>query len=245
MTAEGVRRVVVITGVDGGIGRATAHRFGEAGWMVTGTDVAPTAPPGVDRYEMIDLAARDVEARIDAFLRSLPRVDALVNNAALQVVKPLRDTTAEEWNRTLAVNLGAAFLTIRLAHAQLRASGGAVVNVASVHALATSAGMAAYAASKGGLVALTRAAAVELAPDGIRVNAILPGAIDTPMLRAGAARFGEDGIGRIGSRTPMGRVGSAEEAAGAILYLAGPDSGFITGATLTVDGGVLAALSSE
>lgn len=243
--ADDDRRVVVITGVAGGIGMATARLFGADGWLVAGLDLADAAPPGVDRYEAIDLAAPDVEARLGSFLGQLPRVDALVNNAALQIVKPLWETTAEDWQRTMTVNLGAAFLTIRLAHEQLRRSGGAVVNVASVHASATSPGMASYAASKGGLVALTRAAAIELAADGIRVNAILPGAIDTAMLLAGAARFGEDGVRRIGSRTPVGRIGTADEVARAIAYLAGPDSGYITGATLVVDGGVLAALSSE
>jgi NAD(P)-dependent dehydrogenase (short-subunit alcohol dehydrogenase family) len=245
MTSTGDRRVVVISGVDGGIGRAAAQIFKEAGWYVAGLDLAATAPPGADRYETIDLAAADAETRIDTFLGSLSSIDAVVNNAAMQVVKSLRDTTIDEWNRTMAVNLGAAFLTMRLAHRQLQASRGAVVNVASVHAVATSAGLAAYAASKGGLVALTRAAAVEFAPDGIRVNAVLPGAIDTPMLRAGVTRFGDEGLRRTASHIPLGRIGVAEEAAKAILYLAGPDSGYVTGTTLAVDGGALAALSSE
>lgn len=245
MTMDADRQVVVITGVAGGIGAAAARAFSQAGWAVAGLDLADSAPPEVDPYASIDLAGPEVEERLQAFLDALPRIDALVNNAALQIVKPLRDTTTTEWDRVLAVNLRAAFLTIRLVHRQLQRSKGAVVNVASVHAVATSAGMAAYAASKGGLVALTRAAAVELAPDGIRVNALLPGAVDTPMLRAGAARFGDAGIDHIGSRTPLGRVALADEVARSIVFLAGPDAAYVTGATLTVDGGVLAALSSE
>jgi glucose 1-dehydrogenase len=245
MTSDAKRPVVVITGVAGGIGAATARAFSQAGWAVAGLDLAASAPPEIDPYASIDLAGPNVEAELQAFLGAMPQIDALVNNAALQIVKPLRDTTTTEWDRVLAVNLRAAFLAIRLAHPQLQRSNGAVVNVASVHAVATSAGMAAYVASKGGLVALTRAAALELAPDGIRVNALLPGAVDTPMMRAGAARFGERGVEHIGSRTPLGRVGQPDEVARSIVFLAGPDASYVTGATLTVDGGVLAALSSE
>ena len=244
MTNDASRKVVVITGVAGGIGAATASAFKTAGWDVAGLDLAASGPPDVDPYASIDLAGPEAEGKLQAFLDALPRIDALVNNAALQIVKPLRETTAAEWDQVMEVNLRAAFLAIRLAHGQLKRSGGAVVNIGSVHAVATSAGMAAYAASKGGLVALTRAAAVELAPDGIRVNALLPGAVDTPMMRAGAARF-EEGIDHIGSRTPLGRVAQPEEIARSLLFLAGPDASYITGTTLTVDGGVLAALSSE
>ncbi|MEX0626067.1 MAG: SDR family oxidoreductase [Chloroflexota bacterium] len=244
MTNDASPKVVVITGVAGGIGAAAARAFSQAGWAVAGLDLADSGPPEVDPYASIDLAGPEVEAEMQAFFDALPRIDALVNNAALQIVKPLRDTTTAEWDQVLAVNLRAAFLAIRLAHGQLKRSKGVVVNIASVHAVATSAGMAAYAASKGGLLALTRAAAVELAPEGIRVNALLPGAVDTPMLRAGAARF-EDGIDHIGLRTPLGRVANADEVARSIVFLAGPDAAYVTGATLTVDGGVLAALSSE
>jgi len=245
MTARPDRPVVVITGAAGGIGEATVRAFGNAGWAVAALSRAASPPDGVDHHAAIDLAGADVEAELRAFLDGLPRIDALVNNAALQIVTPLVDTATEDWDRILAVNLRAAFLATRLAVAQLRRTRGAVVNVASVHAAATSTGLAAYAASKGGLVALTRAAALELAPDGIRVNAILPGAVDTPMLRAGAARFGDDGVARTAARIPLGRVGDPAEVAKAILFLAGPDAGYVTGTTLAVDGGVLAALSSE
>ncbi len=117
------------------------------------------------------------------------RLDALVNNAALQIAKPLLETSVEEWDAVMASNLRSVFLGIKLAHPLFKAAGGgAIVNVSSVHAVATSANIAAYAASKGGLLALTRAMAIEFAPDNIRCNAILPGAVDTPMLRAGLNR---------------------------------------------------------
>ena len=115
-----------------------------------------------------------------------PTLDVLINNAAVQIAKPLVETTVEEWDAVMASNLRSVFLFVKLAHPLLKAAGGgAIVNVSSVHAIQTSANIAAYATSKGGLLALTRAMAIEFAPDNIRVNAILPGAVDTPMLRAG------------------------------------------------------------
>jgi len=137
-------------------------------------------------------------------------------------------------------------------HPLLQRPGGAVVNVASVHAVATSANIAAYATSKGGMVAMTRAAALELAAEGIRVNAVLPGAVDTPMLRDGLGRACTDGssvddaMADLAGRTAMGRVGQPREIAEAILFLADPDrSSFMTGQTMVVDGGATARLSTE
>jgi NAD(P)-dependent dehydrogenase (short-subunit alcohol dehydrogenase family) len=124
-----------------------------------------------------------IYARTSTFTTTL---SAVVNNAAMQVTKPLLETSVEEWDQVIASNLRSVFLGAKLAHPLLKAGGaGAIVNVSSVHAVATSANISAYAASKGGLLALTRAMAIEFAADNIRVNAILPGAVDTPMLRAG------------------------------------------------------------
>ena len=237
--------LAVITGISGGIGSATAERLTASGWVVAGVDLADAPPAGVTHYLSFDLGATDARASLGAFFAGLPRIDALINNAGLQIVKPLLEMTVEEWHRTFAVNLRSAFLAMQLAHPQLKRQRGAVVNVASVHAVATSPGLAAYAASKGGMVAMTRAAAIEFAPDGVRVNAVLPGAIETPMLSAGAERLGADGMRQIEQRVPLRRIGQAQEVANAILFLAGPDSAYVTGTTLAVDGGVLAALSSE
>jgi len=177
----------------------------------------------------------------------------LVNNAAVQVAKPLVDTTVEEWDAVMASNLRSAFLFVKLAHPLMKAAGGgAVVNVSSVHAIQTSANIAAYAASKGGLLALTRAMAIEFAPDNIRVNAILPGAVDTPMLRAGLGR-GHVGQGdmqerldNLARKTVNGKVGTAAEIAHAIYFLADNEqSSFMTGQALVVDGGATARLSTE
>jgi NAD(P)-dependent dehydrogenase (short-subunit alcohol dehydrogenase family) len=149
-------------------------------------------------------------------------------------------------------NLRSVFLAVKLAYPLLKAKGGAVVNVSSVHAIQTSANIAAYAASKGGLLALTRAMAIEFAPDNIRVNAILPGAVDTPMLRAGLGR-GHVGHGdmqerldNLARKTVNGRVGQPQEIANAIYFLADNEqSSFMTGQAMVVDGGATARLSTE
>jgi glucose 1-dehydrogenase len=248
-----VSRVAVITGVTGGIGRACAVAFMEAGWDVAGVGRAkrPSDLPG-RWYGQVDLSLRTATDRLRAFFAEVGQIDALVNNAALQVTKPIESTSDAEWAAVMATNAAAPFVAIREAIPYLRASRGAVVNVASVHALATSAGVAAYAASKGALVALTRSAALELGPDGVRVNAVIPGAVDTPMLHADAGdRLGgsgdkDVGVRALAARTPLGRIGTPEEIASVVIFLA--DSGqssFVTGQTLVADGGVLARLSSE
>ena len=235
-------RVAVITGVTGGIGQACAVAFMEAGWDVAGIGKAerPAGLPG-RWYEQLDLGVRSAGERLKSFFASVGQIDALVNNAALQVTKPLEETTDADWAAVLGVNAAAPFVAIREAIPYLRASGGAVVNVASVHAVATSGRVAAYAASKGALVALTRAAALELGPSGVRVNAVLPGAVDTKMLTSDPGARDE-----LAARTPLGRIGRPEEIASVVLFLAdGERSSFVTGQTLVADGGVLARLASE
>jgi NAD(P)-dependent dehydrogenase (short-subunit alcohol dehydrogenase family) len=248
-----VSRRVVITGALGGIGRACVTAFRDAGWVVGGIGHRPPDPDlPMEHYASIDFAGADLGTRFEAFLREFGGVDALVNNAAINISKPLVETTDEEWARTLAINVTAAFVTMRTAYSYLRDSRGAIVNVNSVHAFATSRGAAAYAASKGAVLALTRAAALELGPDGIRVNAVIPGAIDTPMLhkatnaRFGTDRPGSDPVAGIAARTPLGRIGRPDEIANVVLFLAdGELSSFVTGAAFTADGGVLARLASE
>jgi len=153
----------------------------------------------------------------------------------------------------MASNLRSVFVGVKLAYPLLKAAGGgAIVNVSSVHAVATSTNIAAYAASKGGLLALTRALAIEFAPDNIRVNAILPGAVDTPMLRSGLSRGhlgGESVVDRLDNlarKTVNGRIGKPEEIARSILFLADDhQSSFMTGQAMIVDGGATARLSTE
>ena len=244
-------RAVLITGACGGVGRATTALFRSAGWLTVGLDRRePADALDVDHFVQVDMAREDLGREIDAAVSRIGRLDALVNNAATQIEKRLVDTAVPEWDKVLATNLRGPFLATQAACPALRRSRGAIVNVSSVHALATSAGLAAYAASKGGLAAFTRAAALELAPD-VRVNAVLPGAVDTPMLRAGLARWAapndvDSALQQVASRTPLARVGEPSEIAQVILFLAdGERSSFITGQTIVADGGVTARLSSE
>jgi NAD(P)-dependent dehydrogenase (short-subunit alcohol dehydrogenase family) len=204
-------------------------------------------------FERADVS--DPAAVVDLFARlrrKTDRLEALVNNAAIQIVKPLVETTVEEWDAVLASNLRSIFLTAREAYPLLRAARGAIVNVSSVHAVATSVEIAAYAASKGGSLALTRAMALEFARDGVRVNAVLPGAVDTPMLHAGLMRGHvagaslEERKADLARRTVMGRIGEPEEIARTILFLAdSSQSSFMTGQSLIVDGGATCRLSTE
>ena len=249
-------QVVLITGAGGGIGRATVHHFAEKDWRVIGVDRNEFGEdfPKDGCFIQADISNPESTEQIFKQARAFnSTLHALVNNAAVQVAKPLVETTVEEWDAVMASNLRSAFLFVKLAHPLIKAAGGgAIVNVSSVHAIQTSANIAAYAASKGGLLALTRAMAIEFAPDEIRVNAILPGAVDTPMLRAGLGR-GHAGHGdmqerldNLARRTVSGKVGKPEEIARAIYFLADNEqSSFMTGQALVVDGGATARLSTE
>lgn len=241
-------RVAVITGVASGIGRATAQAFRAAGWDTIGIDRQLASGCAVDEFVQCDLESDDFGDLIEPVLHQAGPITALVNNAAIQIVQPLSETSADDWRRVQQVNViaGALLLQRPLPHMQ---PGSAVVNVSSVHAVATSPGMAAYVASKGAVVALTRATALELAPRGIRVNCVLPGAIDTPMLREGLHRSGttvEEARAALAGRTPLRRIGTPEDVAEAILFLADSEkAAFITGQSLIVDGGATARLSTE
>ena len=249
-------KTILITGASGGIGRATVALFAEKGWRVIGVDRAPFGDnfPASGLFIQSDIShPEDIAAIFEKARKFTDSLDALVNNAAMQIAKPLIETTVEEWDAVMAANLRSVFLGVKLAHPLLSADGGgAIVNVSSVHAIQTSANIAAYAASKGGLLALTRAMAIEFAPDNIRVNAILPGAVDTPMLRAGLNRDHVSGanmderLDNLARKTVSGKVGRPEEIAHAIYFLADNEqSSFMTGQALVVDGGATARLSTE
>lgn len=247
---------VLITGASGGVGRATVKLFSQKGWRVIGVDRSLEAEdfPEDGLFIQADISnPEDIRRVYDDTFRFSQSLNAVVNNAAYQVVKPILDTSVEEWDAVMTSNLRSVFLGAKLAHPLLKkAGGGAIVNVSSVHAIATSANIAAYAASKGGMLALTRAMAIEFAQDNIRVNAILPGAVDTPMLRAGLNRGHLDGgnvsdrLENLARKTVNGRIGQPAEIASAIYFLAdNSQSAFMTGQALVVDGGATARLSTE
>jgi NAD(P)-dependent dehydrogenase (short-subunit alcohol dehydrogenase family) len=211
----------------------------ELGWSVVALDRRQCERPGAVQVDMAD------DAELWRVLSALPRADALVNNAALQLYRPLSETDVADWDELHRVNVRAPWICVKALLPRLAARKGAVVNVASVHAVATSLRIGAYATTKGGLVAFTRAAALELAEHGVRVNAVVPGAIDTPALREGFARRA-DAEARLIAQTPLGRIGSPRDVSALIAFLLdSQQSGFITGASIPVDGGVLAKLSSE
>jgi NAD(P)-dependent dehydrogenase (short-subunit alcohol dehydrogenase family) len=249
-----MKRVVAITGVAGGIGRATAKVFYEAGWLIVGIDRRePDDLDEIHRFVRADISETDAPHHVfESIIAKEGRLDALVNNAALQICKSIVETSAEDWDAVNACNVRAVFLSMKQSYMLLKQCGGAIVNVSSVHAVATSCGIAAYAASKGALLALTRAAALEFGPDGVRVNAVLPGAVDTPMLHAGLGRGHVQGdttaklVRGLGKKHVMGRVGKPQEIGQTILFLADSDrSSFMTGQALIVDGGATARLSTE
>ncbi|MGG5810130.1 SDR family oxidoreductase [Falsiroseomonas sp. CW058] len=221
--------VALVTGAAHGIGLAIARRLARDGWRVVAADRA--APPR-------DLTARPVAADVaeEAQVRALVagvaaregRLDALVSNAGIMARKPLRDLALAEWSSVLATNLTATFLLAREAEAMLRAARGAIVTIASTRARQSERHTESYAASKGGLVALTHALAVSLGPD-VRANCVSPGWIDV----AGEPLRPEDH-----AQHPAGRVGRPEDIAALVAWLVGPESGFVTGAEFVSDGGM-------
>ncbi|KPJ56687.1 short-chain dehydrogenase [Parcubacteria bacterium DG_74_2] len=247
-------KIVIITGVRGGIGRATAKVFKEENWYVIGIDIKKKANfPFVDEFYSIDIS-KDEELKKFCVLISKKHntLNAIINNAAIQIPKAITDLTIEDWDKTFVTNVKPVFLLAKLLYPLLRKGKASIVNISSVHAVATSKNISAYVASKGAVLALTRAMALEFAKDNIRVNTILPGAVDTSMLRAGLNRGHlrgndlQEQIKELSQRIPLGRIGKAEEIARTISFLAdNKRSSFTTGQAIVIDGGAIAKLSTE
>jgi NAD(P)-dependent dehydrogenase (short-subunit alcohol dehydrogenase family) len=251
-------RVALVTGGAASIGRAIVEAFVREGAAVAIADVdgpsaetlvADLAASGGRGMAVVGDVSRaeDARAMVAACVEGLGRLDVLVNNAGIQPVDwyfRVEDTPEEVWDRILGVNLKGTFLMCKYALPAIRASGGgAVVNIASVQGLQSMPGVPSYAASKGGMLSLTRNLALDYAADRIRVNAVCPGTIDSGMVRRAALAEGGDieaNVRRYGAIHPLGRIGQPSEIAEAVLFLAGDRASFITGEYLCVDGGFMA-----
>jgi meso-butanediol dehydrogenase / (S,S)-butanediol dehydrogenase / diacetyl reductase len=234
-----VTRVGLVTGVASGIGRAVAERLVADGATVVGLDLRAEGPDGVEvmAADVTDRAA--VDAVVAHAVAAHGRLDAVANVAGIPQFGRVDDLSDAEWQRQLDVNLTGPFTVCRAALPHLRATRGCIVNVASIAGLQGQAYTAAYCASKGGLVALTRALAVELALDGVRVNCVCPAAVDTPLLAEVAHRIPPDADPRLLDRLQMLMPGlvTPGQVADAVAWLASDAAALVTGQALALDGG--------
>jgi len=239
-------KVALISGGARGMGAATARLFVAEGAQVVIGDILPevkeTAASIGDGALAVTLDVTDETSWNDAVAQAEQRfgkLDVLVNNAGILMIKGIADTTEEDFRKVQDVNVLGVFLGIKsAAPAITRAGGGAIVNVSSVEGLGGNKWVIAYTASKFAVRGMSKAAALELARDGIRVNSVHPGGIDTPMVRAFAPK--DEHVASVGKQVPMYRTGQPEEVAEGIAWLASDAASYVTGAELAIDGGATA-----
>lgn len=256
--AEFDGKVALVTGGGSGIGRAVVRRLARDGAVVffcTNDEEQCAETEAELRAEdlrvagsVADVTRADDVRRFVEYAADHGGADVIVNSAGIQRYGAVDETPEDLWDAVIDVNLKGMYLTAHFAVPHLRTSGGgSIVNIASVQAYVAQNRVAAYAASKGGIVALTKAMAIDHAPDNIRVNAVCPGSVDTPMLRSSADLHKGDQnpdevIATWGNGHPLGRVGRSEEVAELVAFLASERSSFITGAEHRIDGGLLASV---
>lgn len=250
MKLEG--KVAIVTGGASGIGQATAALFAQEGAKVVLADVREREGEkiaeeiqekgGEALFVRTDVArGEEVAALVDRAVAAYGRLDIMVNNAGVALIKDILETTEEDWDRVLNVNLKGVFWGCKYAIAAMRRnSGGSIVNIASIAGLFGMNQRVAYCASKAGVVNLTRSLALDYSKEGIRINCICPGAIKTPLL--GAHHNLEDPavLNRLGAAHPVGKIGEPEDIARMALFLASNDSAFVTGSVFSADGGLFA-----
>lgn len=241
-----MNRVALVTGAGRGIGRAIALKLAGAGWDVAVNYRTSAAGAEEIASNIIILGRRAIAVQADVADAQAVRamvadvedrlgpVSLLVNNAGLSWIGLFQDTAYDAWRRLFTVNVDGAYHCIQtVLPRMLHEKEGNIINVTSIWGLHGASCEVAYAATKAALVGLTKSLAAELAPSGIRVNAVAPGCIDSDMLRA----LGQDTVASLAQETPLGRIGTAEDVAKVVRFLAAADSDFITGQILTADGG--------
>lgn len=241
-------KTAIITGGASGIGQATARLFAQEGANVVIADFSEAGQEVANRlqddghraiYVKVDVTEeKDIQALIERTVHTYGQVDIMFANAGVANDEPADQLSLEKWQRTLDVNLTGIFLSDKYALIQMlkQGTGGAIINTASIHGHAAKAGVTAYGSSKGGVVMLTQTLGIQYASRGIRVNAVCPGYIDTPLLKV----LPPEAKQKLVDLHPIGRLGSAEEVAKAVLFLASDDSTFVVGTSLMVDGGYTA-----
>jgi NAD(P)-dependent dehydrogenase (short-subunit alcohol dehydrogenase family) len=240
------QQVAIVTGGARGIGAAIVAALRSAELTTVSLDLLPagsTGETGLSHLEVDVTSGSAVDAAVERVIETYGRIDVLVNNAGIVAIHAVHDTPEEVWDRVIAVNLKSVYLLSRAVIPHLvSGGGGAIANIASVHAMATIPRAAAYAASKGAVLALSRQMALDYADDNIRVNAVIVGSVETALSKEHSARMLHDGVSVTSSTGSIGRTAQPDEVAKAVRFVVSDEASFVNGSAFVVDGGMLARL---